>query len=398
MNTITAANSAYRTSILDRARSMESIISSRTFDIEAAKNLPPDIVNSLAESGFFKMLIPEEYGGLECDPEIYVAVIENLARHDASVAWCTFIYCTSSLLAAYLPSATASKIFSARTVKMSGVFAPNGQARRTVEQGVKGYRVTGKWAWGSGSKNADYIMGGCLIIGMDGQPERLPDGNVRLQSIIFQKDQVHLLDNWTAFGLKGTGSGEFQVTDQFVPADYTACLFTDRLNTRPLYNFPIFGLLGMGIAGVALGLAHAAIRELKTIACVTKTGPGRKAASELATTQVAVAKAEAKLRSSKSFLLESIRNAWTQSKCEQSISIENRSDIRLATTHAVDNSVDIIQSMYAMAGGVAILENSKLQKHLRDVSVLSKHIMISSTTYELIGSISLGLKADTNTL
>lgn len=384
--------------LINVAQSMGEQLVSRSSEIELTKNLPSDIVNALAAAGFFKMLVPEEFGGIECDAQTYVKVIEQLAKGDASVAWCTFIYCASSLLSAYLPSDVACELFSPDTVKMCGVYAPTGRASRSLEHGVSGFRVNGKWAWGSGATNADLIMAGCLITGDDGQPELLPNGKARVQSILFKKQQVKLLDNWTAFGLKGTGSGEFEVVDEFVPEHYSACFLTDRQSDRPLYKFPLFGLLGLGIAGVALGLAHAAIDELKKTLSEIKAGIHKKTAAHLALHQITVAKAEAKLFSSRTFLFEAIGNAWRQSQSEDPISLEHRSAVRLATTFAVDHSVEIVQSMYSIGGGAAIFESSRLQQHLRDVLVLSKHILVGSATYELIGSVSLGVEIATDTL
>lgn len=154
------------------------------------------------------MLVSEEFGGIECDAQTYVKVIEQLAKDDASVAWCTFIYFAFSILSAYFPPDVACELFSPDTVKMCGAYAPTGRATRTFEHGVSGFRVSGKWACVSGATNADLIMAGYLITA---QPELLRNGNVGMQSILFKKQQVKLMDNWTAFGLKGTGSGELEV-------------------------------------------------------------------------------------------------------------------------------------------------------------------------------------------
>ncbi len=384
--------------LIDVARSLSEQIFPRSLEIESRKNLPPDIVNALTTAGFFRMMVPEQFGGLECDPQTFVEVIEQLAKGDGSVAWCTFIHCASCIVSAYLAPDVASELFSPGDVKISGAYAPTGRAIRTVENGVSGFRVTGKWGWGSGAVNADLMIAGCVIIGEGGKPELLPGGKPRLQSIILRREQVRLLDNWTAFGLKGTGSGEFEVLNEFVPEQYSTCLFTDRKSDTPLYRFPLFGLLGLGIAAVALGLAHAAINELKKISDEIKAGIKKQTASHLQVHQITVARAEAKLSSSRVFFLDAIETAWRQAQHPQPATLENRCAVRLATTFAVDSSVEVVQSMFSLGGGTAIFESSRLQQYLRDILVLSKHLMITSATYEQLGCISLGVDVDIDTL
>ncbi len=384
--------------LLEAARAVGALAASRSSDIESLGYLPQDIVEALEQSGLYKMLIPAELGGAECKVDVFVKAIELLAQEDASTAWCTFICCTSSVLSAYISPATAKELFLADTIKVAGVFAPSGRAVRVVENGVRGFRVNGRWAWGSGSRNADLIVGGCCIIGEDDQPELLANGKVRLQSVIFNKDQVTLLDNWTAFGLKGTGSGEFEVSNAFVPEQNSTCLFLEMPIARPLYQFPVFGLLGLGIAAVSLGVARAALQELKRVACTKVMVPGKKTLAQRSMVQQAVAVAEAKVRSCRAFTFDAIREAWRDAEQGSGIALEMRRDLRLATTYAVDTCVEVVQSMYSLGGGLAVFETSRLQKYLRDVNVLAQHVMVNDSTYELTGRMFLDLEVDIDTL
>ena len=53
---------------------------------DSARDLDEAVFDKLAELGFFGMLIPEEYGGLDFDLDTYLLVLEELAWGDASVA------------------------------------------------------------------------------------------------------------------------------------------------------------------------------------------------------------------------------------------------------------------------------------------------------------------------
>ena len=297
------------------------------------------------------------------------------------------------MLAAYLPQDSARELYGEPNLKASGVFAPRGKAVRTVQDGVPGYRISGRWSWGSASRNADLILGGCLIINEQGKPETLADGSPRVQLMAFRRDQVQHLDNWSALGLCGSGSGEYEVRDVFVAERHSASLTADQPLAQPLYRFPVFGLLGIGVGAVALGLARHALDHMNELARERMPQFSSKPLAERATTQQAIARGEASVRAARALLMESLGSAWEQAE-SGAISIEQRRDIRLATTHAVHAAQDVIGSMYQLGGGAAIFDNSPLQRCLRDIHVVTQHFMVSESTYELTGRLFLGL--DTN--
>ena len=67
------------------------------------------------------------------------------------------------------------------------MFAPRGRAVPAEQQGVAGLRVSGRWAWGSGARNADLVTAGCLLIGDDGKPVLGADGAPRVLSVVLQR-------------------------------------------------------------------------------------------------------------------------------------------------------------------------------------------------------------------
>ncbi|OYT94143.1 MAG: acyl-CoA dehydrogenase, partial [Pseudomonas sp. PGPPP3] len=171
------ASSPQHRELMDAASRIGMALSSRSAEIEAHRWLPQDIADSLAEAGLYRMLTPKVHGGHEVPPGSFYRVVEQLARGDAAAAWCCFISCTSSVLAAYLPQDEAAALFGARPhLKAAGVFAPRGRAVPAVQNGVTGLQVSGRWAWGSGVRNADIVSAGCLLMGEDGKPALLDDG------------------------------------------------------------------------------------------------------------------------------------------------------------------------------------------------------------------------------
>ena len=174
-----ATRSAQHRALMQSAARMALALQGRGREIEAQRCLPQDVADALAEAGLYRLLTPAELGGHEAPPSSFFLVIEQLAQADAAAAWCCFISCTASVLAAYLPAEAAAELFSAPQVKAAGVFAPRGRALPAELDGVTGLRINGRWAWGSGARNADLITAGCLLIGDDGKPVLGDDGAAR---------------------------------------------------------------------------------------------------------------------------------------------------------------------------------------------------------------------------
>lgn len=371
------------------ARDFTDELMKRAPEIEEARRLPRDLSDRFGAAGLYAMCAPACYGGLELAPAETMEAIEILARADGACGWCVFIGATSGSVLAQLPEAAAREVFARPDTLLSGVFAPRGKA--VPVDG--GFRVDGQWQWGSGTQNADWILGGCQVV-RDGKPEMTRNGTPRSRMMLVPAEDVEFLDTWYVSGLAGTGSTDFAIRDAFVPESRAVGLGVDGPLPRPLYAFPQFGLLGMGIAAVALGLARASIRELVDIAGgKTPSGSARPLAARPAA-QSEVSRAEAELRSARAFYYESIGRAWEAAERDGRIDVDHRRDIRLATTHATHACAKVVDRMYDLGGGTSVYRRSPLQRIFRDVHVATQHMMVGPSTLELTGRLFLGLETD----
>jgi alkylation response protein AidB-like acyl-CoA dehydrogenase len=276
---------------------------------------------------------------------------------------------------------------------MAGVFAPTGKAERTDG----GFRVSGRWQWGSGSENADWVLGGCVLMD-DGEPLKNPEGQPLTHMMILPAAELEFLDTWHVTGLRGTGSTDFQVSDVFVPEAHAVGYLADDRAGGALYKFPSFSFLALGIAAVALGIARASIDEFVQLAQSKKRAGSRRTVADHSYTHMEVARAEAGLRSARAFYYDALDAAWEAATMDDDISIDLRRDLRLATTHAVSACVKVVDAMYTLAGGTSVYDSSALQRHLRDVHVTTQHIMVAPSTLETTGRLYLGLDANVSTL
>lgn len=369
-------------------------IAARAEEIEAARRLPADLAAELASAGLFRMIVPRSLGGLEMPPDEVVATIEAVAAADASVGWCLMIAATTGLTSAYLPRAVAAEVFADPNLITGGVFAPMGKA---VVEGDH-YRVSGRWSWGSGTANCGWIVGGAMIV-ENGAVRLLPNGQPDHRMMMFPRDAVELIDTWQSAGLKGTGSGDFAVKDVRVPRERSVSLIVDTpVEPGALYAFPAFGLLALGVAGVASGNARSALDEVKT-ALASKRAPGSKrTAAERGAVQVEIARAEASLRAARALLYASLAEAWDRAQADGAIDTATRADLRLAATHMTRTAAAVTRDAYDLGGGAALYLSNPLQRRFRDAHAMTQHLMVGPATYELTGRVLLGLETDASTL
>jgi indole-3-acetate monooxygenase len=361
---------------------------------ERERALPAELLSELLDAGLLGLCLPEALGGREAEPAEMVRAIAELARADAATAWCAMIASTSSLLGAYLPEADARLIYASGRAVTGGVFAPRGRATRQDD----GYLVSGRWSFVSGVGHCDWVMGGCVVD--DGErPEPLPSGAPDVRLMLMPIDSVEIIDTWSVSGLRGTGSHDIVVADVFVPAARGISLLSDRpRHPGALYSFPLFGLLALGIAAVALGIARGAIEDLIALAAGKKPAAGAKTLAQRAAVQAEVASAEASLRAARGLMLEEAELAWAAALDGEEISDEHRMGLRLAATHATGAAAEIVTAMYHAAGGSSIYDSSSLQRRFRDVHVATQHMMVAPSTLELTGRLLLGLPTDTSQL
>ena len=269
---------------------------------------------------------------------------------------------------------------------IAGVFAPAGKA--SVSNGE--VTVSGRWQWGSGTQNANWILGGSLVEAGNSKPSQ--------HMILMPAEQIGFLDTWHVSGLQGTGSTDYEVSNLTLPDSHIVGFGEQRPPRTPLYQFPQFTLLAIGIGAVALGIARAAIDELVRLAQSKKRINSTSTLADRAHSHLEVARAEATLRSARAFYYQTIEEAWLVAEAGERVSIEQRRDIRLATTYAVEASIKTVNAMYTLGGGSAVYADSPLQRHLRDVHMTSQHIMVAPSTLETVGRLYLGFDAQTSTL
>ena len=380
---------------LDLARELAGQIRSRGDEIERARQVPADIIDRLREGGVFRLCTPKALGGSEAPALETLRVIEELARSDGSTAWVVMVGSTTALLSGYLAESWARRIYGDDPgVLTAGVTAPTGRARR-VDGGIE---VTGQWQWGSGCHHANWLVGGSWLVDDAGEIVRDENGAPHHLLPFFSAEQVEILDTWYVHGMVGSGSTDFKVEAAFVPEGRWIRFGVSQPRLKGLYQFPLLGFLGLGVCSVSLGLARRAIDELISLAGQKIPVASTRTLAKRSFVQSSVAEAEAAVRSARALLREAVESAWAAAAAGDTLTVDHRLLLRLATTNASRQSAKAVDLMYNAAGGSSVYSSSPLARIFRDMHVATQHIMVAPPTYELAGRVFLGLETDTSSL
>jgi indole-3-acetate monooxygenase len=373
--------------LVNAARDLAPDILAMRDAIESGRQLPEALVDKMRAAGFFELWLPEAFGGPALHPVDFLAVIEELSAADGSAGWCAMIGASFSLLAGSLDETAAREIFANRSIG-AGQVAAVGKA--VIVDG--GYRVTGRWSYGSGIAHSQWVAGGCVVHDGAG-PRRLPDGGLEARFVFVPKSDVEVIDTWRVGGLRGTGSNDYAIDDVFVPTNRTMPAFEAQgVQPGTLYRMPVASLFPWALAAVTLGVARAAIDAFVELAAMKTPTGSQTMLRDKPVAQFAVGRADAMLRAARAGFIDAIEMQWQEVAAGQTPSLAGRAVVRSATAFAGEACLRAIELVYNAAGGSAIMESGRLDRCFRDVRVAVQHLGMSTNTYEPAGRVLLGLE------
>ena len=381
--------------MIERAHQLMPLLREHSATIEAQRRVPAPVSQALGAAGCYRMLAPVGIGGEEVAPTVFVSVLESLGTADSAAAWTVMTGATTGLLLHYLEPEVARMILAdAPEAALSGVFAPQGRA---TPQG-DAYRLTGRWPWFSGCENAVWRMGGALVLEGEG-PRRLPSGMPEIRSCFFRAEQSEVHDTWRTSGMRGTGSHDVEVRDVIVPVEHTTCVFADPpQQDSALARFPVFGLLAMGVSAVGLGIARSALDHVTALVQQKPSRGGRRSMAESELVQVRLATAEAEVAAARALMMERLSQCEAVTAAGDPLTALQRAHLRMAATHAARVCASAVQAAWDLAGGSAVWEEQPLQRHLRDIRVLTQHVMVGESNLKAVGRVLLGLETELSML
>ena len=375
---------------LTAARALGPSIAAVRDGFDHDRHLPDSLVDAMHDAGLFRAWLPRALGGPELPVVEALRTWEELARHDGSVGWCTTIAAGYGRLSGAMEEDAARTVFNTGRGILAGSLNPTGKA--IVVPG--GYRVTGRWTYGSFIHHADWVLGNCIAEDSSG-PRKDADGGPDFRLCLVPRAQVEVFDIWDTSGLRGTGSNDYAITDLFVPEQFMIPFPAFHPAPRqpgPLFATPLPSTFVSGIAANMLGMARAALDELVRLAAGKQTAGGGPVLRDRGAAQIDLARAEALLRSGRAWLLEEAAALWDDVVAGRDVTMERRALIRLAAVTAGQNAIGAVNLAHQLAGGAAIMRGGRLDRCFRDLHVAGQHVVMSPQIYmEPLGRVLFGL-------
>ena len=112
--------------------------------------------------------------------------------------------------------------------------------------------------------------------------------------------------------------------------------------------------------------------------------------------QSQLAQAEARLGSARAYLSSGLAEIWEIGRRDRGeLSLEQNTMIRLASTWAIDQAREVVNTLYHSAGSTAIFDDRPFERRFRDMHTASQQAQGRQAHYETIGRVLFGLAPDT---
>lgn len=380
-----------------RAEQLLPVLRERAAGCEELRRMPDDTLRDLHDTGLFRMQQPRRVGGSELEFAAVVTFGALLARACASSAWNLVNLGSHHLLLGMFPPKAQDDVWnvSADALIASSFVFPAGRAQR-VEGG---YQVSGRWPFSSGVDPSDWNLLAGQVAGAEGEP---PEQRV----FLLHKSQYKVHDTWFAGGLRGTGSKDVEVKDQFVPEHRTLAVADTKggptpgsaVNPGPLFQIPVFAMFPYMLSGVALGVAEGLIDDF----AAGSAGRGKMTGARIAavqSVQLRLGEAAAFARASRLFQVGNCREAEAMAKDGKVPDLPTKARYRLEGAYAVDWAVKAVDVLFMLSGASGLYESGHVARAFRDAHAVKQHFSfntdVAGTTY---GRVALGLPSDNPTL
>jgi 3-hydroxy-9,10-secoandrosta-1,3,5(10)-triene-9,17-dione monooxygenase len=337
----------------------------RAQETEDARAVPAESVKALTETGFFRLLQPRKFGGLEADPVTFYTAVRMIAGACGSTGWVASVVGVHPWQLALFPPQAQEEVWAADPgTRMSSSYAPTGRAQLTEG----GYRLNGRWSFSSGCDHASWALLGGIVLDAEEKP-------VDFCTFLLPASDYRIDDVWDTVGLRGTGSNDIVVGSAFVP-EHRALSFTHvtrcacpghEINAAPLYRIPFGSIFSYAITtpiiGMAAGAYAAHVEYQKSRVRAAYTG---QRAAEDPYAQVRIAEAAALIDAAWGALERNMTELMAHARAGGKIPLPLRLRTRRDQVTGTGQAIRAVDLLFENSGGRALKRGTPIQRFWRD--------------------------------
>ncbi|MBX2857801.1 MAG: flavin-dependent monooxygenase [Cellvibrionaceae bacterium] len=352
-------------------------VRSRRDEFEQLRYIPRDVVEQFKKAGVYRAFVPKKFGGDEKTPRQFLEVIEKIAQADGSAGWVASFGVGSIYLSSLHPDIYAEIFKNSPDTVFAGCVFPPQAATYANHQ----YKVKGVWPYGSGSMCADYIGVGIKCE----QSGKLP------QMAVMPADQVNInQDSWKVHGMASTGSFDVKVDNVLVDENWVFERGSKSNLEGTIARYPPLSLATQVLAVTTLGIAREAVNMVLQLADKGGSITGAANIADRDHGRLQLAKAEAKIRSSRAYFYESIDDAWQTLSSGDELKPEQINMLRLSSTHLTRECTEVVNICYRLEGLQAAQYSNHMSRCYRDTSTANLHAFMGEATYLNAGAMLFG--------
>jgi alkylation response protein AidB-like acyl-CoA dehydrogenase len=365
------------------ARSLRPIVEREADPSDVASTMTEAVDEAIAASGLNHLQVPRELGGFEADVDTTLDVIEELAHQDGSIGWTVMANANATAMCSMFdPEVAREMLVGHPEVVCAGQFVSRGKAKRAEG----GFVVGGRFQFGSGTARATWIGGGALLRDPDGELERNDAGVPRVLAFVVPREAVELTGNWDVMGLRGTGSFDYTIPEQFVDDGRTFWLFDGEPRSGGgVYRLGVVGFAGIGHAGWALGVARRALDEIQQILASGRSRIGGGLLRDDQVIQRSFSQQALALRSVRLLVHDTIGRIVAALDAGDPMTKAMVDELVSAVTYQTGVCHDVVHWAYMTSGSAGLRNPSVLQRCFRDMTVGAAHIYVDPRSHDEVG-------------
>lgn len=380
--------------IVDRIDALRPALTASGREADQNRRLSQEAFDSVAATGAFSISAPTRFGGLAANTREAHAVARAIGRGDGSLAWVDGILDSGAWVVSLMDQRAQEDVWGENgsiDSFISIVLATTSDAV-PVEGG---YRVTGKWGYGTGSLHATWSLLGIPLKDKDGE---VVDAGLAL----IPTAELSYDDNWFVAGMRATASVMQVADDVFVPAHrvfpLTGAVQGNYLGTNPeaSYKTVFVPSLFMKLIGPHLGMGRAALDFVVSKAdskAIAYTGYEKQADSALF--QSAVARAAVQLSAAEAVAAEVADEIYHATESGYYAPYAERIQMRAKAGWVVETITNLINDLVTAHGSAGFAESAALQRIWRDQATAARHgHTLSASGYEAYGKVLFGREQD----
>ena len=355
------------------------LIASKSADQREARKMSKEVVDALKECGFFTMLLPKQWGGLERKPQEFFAEQVRIAEADMSTAWAGGIIAVHAFQLALMSEEAQREVYEADpNTLISSSYNPVG-ARAEMCEG--GFMLHGRWGWSSGSDHCTWALLGGVIPG---------DG---YRTCLVPRNQYDIEDTWDVMGLQGTGSNDVVISEPIFVPDHRTHKQMDGFNCvndqdNPMYDLSWAQTFVRVVNSAAIGALKKAVKVFVESKQGNSTTDMTKFAGDVET-QERLAKVLNTIGELEAVMYH---NFDKMEAASWKPTLEDRIMYRYQASIVIDKAIEAIDTLFEVAGGRSVFNGHPLQQLWHDIHIARCHVANNPTAFARnLGSVALGM-------